>query len=94
MKGLWASTILVTLWIALGSFEAIFPNVLERLFGVGYKFSDTWGVSQGTYEALTLGTLAVIVVVGMLGYMRGAATRRQIAVVPLEEPAPAATQPA
>ena len=94
MRGLWASTILVTFWIALGSFEAVFPNVLERLFGVGYKFSDTWGVSQGTYEALTLGTLAVIVVVGVLGYMRGAATRRQIAVVPLEEPAPAATQPA
>jgi amino acid transporter len=92
MPGLWVSTILVTFWIALGSFEAIFPNVLDRLFGVGYKFSDTWGVSQGTYEALTLGTLAVILVVGVLGYIRGAETRRQI--VPLEGPPPAATQPA
>jgi glutamate:GABA antiporter len=96
MAGLWVSTILVTFWIALGSFEAVFPNVLERLFGVGYKFSDTWGVSQGTYEALTLGTLAVILVVGVLGYLRGAGTRRQTATVPLapDEPGGTAAQPA
>jgi glutamate:GABA antiporter len=90
MAGLWISTILVTFWIALGSFAAVFPDVLERLFGVGYGFKDEWGVTQGTFEALTLGTLAVIVLIGVIGYLRGAETRRQIAAVPLEQPDAAA----
>jgi amino acid transporter len=84
MRGLWVSTILVTFWIALGSWVAVFPDTLERLFGVSYNFKDSWGVSQGTFEALTLGTLAVIVVVGVIGYRLGADVRAQVADVPLE----------
>jgi amino acid transporter len=90
MAGLWASTVLTTFWIALGVFEAVFPGVLERLFGVHYKFVTTWGVTRATFEALTLGTLAVIVVVGIVGYFAGAGVRAQQADVPLEaEGAPA-----
>src|SRR5437763_4095228 len=59
--GLWVSTVLVLFWIALGSFQAVFPDVLEKLFGVGYGFKSGWdGVSRATFEVLTLGTLAVI----------------------------------
>jgi glutamate:GABA antiporter len=88
--GIWASTILVTFWIALGSWVAVFPDTLERLFGVGYGFKDSWGVSQGTFEGLTLGTLAIIVVVGLVGYWFGTGVRRQAVDVPLEgEVAPA-----
>ena len=63
MAGLWVSTILITGWILLGSWVAVFPDTLERLFGVGYRFKDSWGVTQGEFEALTLGTLAIIVVI-------------------------------
>src|SRR5204862_476376 len=62
MAGIWVSTIMVTFWIVLGSWVAVFPDTLERLFGVGYGFKGSWGVSQGTFEGLTLGTLATIVV--------------------------------
>jgi amino acid transporter len=85
MTGIWISTILTTGWILLGSWVAVFPNTLERVFGVGYGFKDTWGVSQGTFEALTLGTLAVIVLIGLVGYAFGANVRSQDAVVPLDE---------
>jgi amino acid transporter len=91
--GIWLSTILVTFWIALGSWVAVFPDTLERLFGVGYAFKGTWGVSQGTFEALTLGTLAVIVAVGLVGYGLGSGVRRQAATVRLDE-GEAATLPA
>ena len=84
MRGIWISTILVTGWIALGSWVAVFPDTLERLFGVGYGFKDSWSVSQGTFEVLTLGTLAVIVVVGIVGYMAGAGVRAQTVDVPIE----------
>jgi glutamate:GABA antiporter len=92
MAGIWVSTILVTFWIALGSWVAVFPDSLERLFNVGYGFHDSWGVSQGTFEALTLGTLAVIVVIGVVGYWFGTGVRQQTVDVPLEgEAAPAVT---
>jgi amino acid transporter len=84
MRGLWVSTILTTFWIALGSWVAVFPDTLERLFGVGYSFKDSWSVSQGLFEALTLGTLAVIAVFGVIGYVAGARVRADVVDVPLE----------
>src|SRR5262249_1593804 len=59
MAGIWISTILVTFWVALGSFQAIFPDVLERIFGISYPFKDSWGVGRGEFELLTVGTLVV-----------------------------------
>lgn len=76
MRGLWASTILTMFWISLGVFQAVFPDVLEKVFGVGYGFKDGWdGVSRGAFEALTLGTLAIIFIVGVAGYLAGRRVR-------------------
>jgi len=83
IDGIWVSTVLTTGWILLGSWVAVFPNTLERLFGVGYPFKDSWGVSQGEFEALTLGTLAIIVVVGLIGYWAGRGVRADQATVPI-----------
>ena len=44
-------------WVALGSWVAVFPGTLERLFGLDYDFEETWGVSQAAFELFTLGTL-------------------------------------
>jgi|SRR5579884_1890823 len=85
LGGIWASTILVTFWIALGSWEAVFPGTLEPLFGVSYNFHDTWSVSRGVFEALTLGTLAVITIFGLAGYVAGARVRRDVAVAEVED---------
>jgi glutamate:GABA antiporter len=91
--GLWIAGALTTFWVALGSWVAVFPGTLEKLFGIDYDFKESWGVSRGTYEALTLGTLAVILAVALIGYALGRSVREQIAVVPLETdptaPAPA-----
>ena len=84
LRGIWVSTILTTFWIALGSWVAVFPDTLERLFRVGYNFKDSWSVSQGTFEVLTLGTLAVILVFGVIGYIAGAGVRRDTVEIPLE----------
>lgn len=92
MPGIWVSTILTTFWIALGSWVAVFPDTLERLFGVGYNFKDSWSVSQGTFEVLTIGTLVVITLFGLVGYWFATGVRRQTVEVPLE--AEAATVPA
>jgi amino acid transporter len=82
--GIWASTLLTTGWIALGSWEAVFPDTLEKVFHVPYDFKGTWGVGRGEFEALTLGTLGVIVLFGLIGYWFGSGVRRQTVDVPLD----------
>lgn len=91
--GIWVSTILVTGWIALGTWVAIFPGVLEKVFGVPYSFQDTWGLSRGKFELYTLGTLAVIIGFGLLGYASAAKIRRQVVVSSSDAPGPAAPLP-
>jgi hypothetical protein len=54
--------------------------VLEKLFGLSYDFHGTWGVSRGTFEALTLGTLAVILLIAIVGYATGREVREKAAV--------------
>jgi amino acid transporter len=88
MGGIWVSTVLTTGWILLGSWVAVFPDTLERVFGVGYKFKGSWGVSQGEFELLTLGTLAIIIIVGLIGYWAGRDVRAQGAVVPIDQVIP------
>jgi amino acid transporter len=83
MKGLWVSTILTTFWIALGSWVAVFPDTLERVFGVGYGFKASWGVGEGEFELLTLGTLAVITAFALVGYWFATSLRRQSTTVEL-----------
>jgi glutamate:GABA antiporter len=94
LRGMWIAAGLTTFWTALGSFVAVFPGTLESLFGIDYNFVDEWGVSRGTYEALTLGTLAVVLAIALIGYAMGRSVRERVAVLPLETdvipPAPAA----
>jgi hypothetical protein len=67
--GLVVCTALVFLWVAFGSFVAVFPGVLEGVFGIDYDFTDTWGVSRTTFEVFTLGTPAVVIGVAVAGYV-------------------------
>ena len=92
LRGMWIAAGLTTFWTALGSFVAVFPGTLEGIFGLDYNFKETWGVSHTTYEALTLGTLAVILAIALIGYAMGRSVRERVAVIPLEAdvPTPAA----
>ena len=76
---------LITLWVLLGSWTSVFPGTLNRLLGLGYSFNDQWGVSGSTFTAFTLGTLAVIVVVSVIGYLQAGGVRADevpVAVAP------------
>jgi hypothetical protein len=81
---MWFGSLLITGWVALGSWVAIFPGTIERWTGLQYDFFDTWGVHRGKYEALTLGTLAVVLLLALVGYALGAPVRRREVAVPLE----------
>ena len=82
--GLWGGTALITLWVALGVWVSVFPGTIESWTGISYDFHDTWGVSRGKFEALTLGTLGVVLLVAVVGYALGAPVRRQQADIELD----------
>ncbi|UUW88850.1 APC family permease [Nocardioides sp. WV_118_6] len=75
-------------WIVLGSWVAVFPGTLERLAGEEYDFVEIWDVSQLTFEAFTLGTLAFLLVLCGVGYVLGAPVRARMAA-----PVPVSTAP-
>lgn len=79
MVGVWTAGILCTAWMVLGSWVALFPGVLEKhVFGLPYSIEDNYGVSRARFEIFTLGTLAIIVVVGVVGYALGAPVRNAV----------------
>jgi amino acid transporter len=82
--GVWIAGVISTAWIALAAWVAIFPDTLERAFGVGYDFVDSWGVTQARFELFTLGTLAVVILFGVVGYFFGAPVRAEVDHRPLE----------
>lgn len=59
---------LVYAWIVLGSWVALFPGTLEPLLGISYDFQGTWGVSRTTFEVFTLGSVVLLLAVGVAGY--------------------------
>ena len=80
MRGVWIGVILTTFWIALGSWASVFPGTLEPLIGVDYgSFVDAWGVTRWKFEALTFGTLGIIVVLAVGGYLAAGRTRSVVA---------------
>lgn len=91
--GMWISALVITAWVALGSFAGIFPGVLEELFGLNYDFLDNWGVTRGRYEVYTFATLAVIVAFGIVGYIAGAGVRRDVVLTEGDGPEPTAPVP-
>ena len=67
--GLWICTVVIYLWVLLGSWVAVFPGTLEGLLGVKYDFADIWGVDRGVFELFTVGTLIVITVLAVVAYL-------------------------
>jgi glutamate:GABA antiporter len=85
MAGLVAATALCMFWMLLGSWVAIFPGSLDHLFGGSFSVPDVYGVSWARFEAFTLGTLAVMLLIGVVGYLLAAPARRSQVTLPIEE---------
>jgi glutamate:GABA antiporter len=81
---MWVCTGLCTLWMVLGSWVALFPGTLERITGHSYSVMDNYGVTRLRFEVFTLGTLAIILVIGVIGYVLAADVRARAVAVPLD----------
>jgi glutamate:GABA antiporter len=84
-RGMLLCVILTTFFTAVGSIEAVFPGLIWRLVGQDYgSFKEAWGVSRVTFEVLTLGSLAVVIALALIGYAAGKSVRERSVEVPLE----------
>lgn len=68
-RGFTAAAVLVYAWILLGSWVALFPGTLEPLVGIPYDFRSIWGVSRMSFEVFSLGTVLLLLAVGVAGYL-------------------------
>jgi len=78
------AVILCTAFMLLGSWVALFPGLLENWVGGSYVWTDNWSISRAQFEAFTLGTLAVFLVIALIGYAMGAPTRRESVALNLD----------
>ncbi|MDQ1231872.1 APC family permease [Sphingomonas sp. SORGH_AS_0879] len=69
LAGMGVAAALAMFWAILGSWSAILPGSLEYILGFQYAFEENWGVSRLRFEVFTLGTLALLIVIALLGYM-------------------------
>ena len=76
--GSWVITGVVLFWVALGVVVAVAPGLLESLLGIEYDFEATWGLDRLRVEAFTLGTLAVLVGIALVGYIVARGSRERI----------------
>jgi amino acid transporter len=81
---MWVCTGLCTLWMLLGSWVALFPGTLESITGHSYSVMDSYGVTRLRFEVFTLGTLVIILVIGVIGYVLAADVRAKAVQVPLD----------
>ena len=66
---MWACTILIYAWVLIGSWTTVFPGTIESALGFHYDFLDEWSVSRQTFETFTLGTLVIIALCCLVGYV-------------------------
>ena len=80
---------LSTALVLLGTWVALFPGLLNQLFGYSYSVPDNFGVSRGRFEAFTLGTFAAILLVALASVAYGGRKQRTLAGAEQSQRSPA-----
>jgi len=82
VRGFQAMGTVVFLYILIGSCGVIFPGLVEGLLGIDYNFQDIWGLSQKQVETFTIGTIAVDLIVGLVGFALAKSVRKNLSGTP------------
>ena len=69
--GAWICVILAETVVVLTGFTLLWPGLIDGLLGQPYDIVESWGVSRVFFEAVTLGTFAVILLIGAAFWLMG-----------------------
>lgn len=78
VRGFQITGSILFIYICIGSIGVVFPGTLESVFGIEYNFEDIWGMSRGNVQLFTAGTMAVVILVAIAGYVGGKKLRENL----------------
>jgi amino acid transporter len=67
------------LYICIGSIGVVFPGTLESVFGIEYNFQEIWGMARADVQLFTAGTMLVVILISIAGYVGGKKLREELA---------------
>lgn len=88
MAGAWVAVIISELFVIVTVITLVWPGALNALFGQSYSIESSWGVSRVFFETVTLGSLTVMIALGLIFWALGERKRRTGLVgiaIPAEE---------
>jgi glutamate:GABA antiporter len=77
--GLWISAILCEFFCVLTVITLLWPGLIDSILGHSYSIEDGWGMSRVRYEAYTLGSFLVMVLVGVIFWAVGRSQTGEVA---------------
>jgi len=74
--GAWAAVVITELFVVVTVITLVWPGAINAMFGQSYSVKASWGVSRAFFEWTTLGSLIVMVLLGLLFWQIGERNRR------------------
>lgn len=75
--GAWIAVIITEIFVLITAVTLLWPGALNAMFGQPYSVEASWGVSRAFFEWVTLGSLAVMVALGLVFWAIGERSRRR-----------------
>jgi glutamate:GABA antiporter len=93
--GAWAAVIISEAFVIVTVITLVWPGAINALFGESYSVESSWGVSRVFFESVTLGSLAVMIALGLVFWAIGERNRRRgiVGIAVLQEPLPDTGEP-
>jgi glutamate:GABA antiporter len=74
--GAWAAVIITELFVIVTVITLVWPGAINAMFRRSYSIESNWGVSRTFFEVVTLGSLLVMVALGLVFWLIGEQKRR------------------
>ena len=72
----WGAVILTELFVVVTMVTMLWPGAINAMFGRPYSVETSWGVSRTFFEEVTLGSFAMVVMLGLAFWAIGGRKRR------------------
>jgi glutamate:GABA antiporter len=74
--GAWGAVIITELFVIVTVVTLVWPGAINAMFGQSYSMQASWGVGRRFFEWTTLGSLAAMVLLGLVFWLLGERRRR------------------
>jgi glutamate:GABA antiporter len=76
LLGTLAAVVITELFVVVTVITLVWPGAINAMFGQSYSVEASWGVSRTFFEVVTLGSLLVMIALGLVFWLIGEQKRR------------------